>query len=81
MATTEFEPDAPPSTAQVVLVRASELTRAVTGVDERLSLRTLLLLVIVGLAGASAPMPLALIGVVATVLLTLDVARYAWRKK
>jgi hypothetical protein len=81
MATIELEPAPPPSRQQVLLYKSNELTRAVAGTDDRLSLRTLLLLVIVGLAGASAPMPLALVGVVATVLLALDVARYAWRKK
>jgi hypothetical protein len=81
MATTEYEPDPVPTGVRVTLVQAGAKAREAVGADERLSLRTLALLVIVGLAGASAPMPVALIGVVAAVLLTLDVARLTWKRK
>lgn len=81
MATTEYEPEPPATGMRVTLIHAADAARLAVGADEHLSLRTLLLLVVVGLAGASAPMPIALIGVVATVLLTLDIARLTWKRR
>ena len=81
MATNEYEQEAPPAGPVVFLTRTRDLANAAVGTDEALSLRTLLLLMLVGIAAGSAPMPLALIGVAATVWLALDVARLSWRKR
>jgi len=81
MATNDYEQEAPPSGPVVFIARTRDLANAAAGTDDALSFRTLLLLILVGIAAGSAPMPLALVGVAAAVWLALDVARLSWRKR
>jgi len=63
----EEEPD--PRFAKV-----QSATRDVMGASERMPIRVILLVILIGLCGATSPIPANIIGIVALLLLTLDIA-------
>jgi hypothetical protein len=79
MATVEIE-EAPPNTFTVVQ-RATKRAEAVTGTDDRLTLRALLAFIVIAITCALAPFPANIAGGIATVVLVLEAARMAWKKK
>ena len=48
--------------------------RDVMGASERMPIRVILLVILIGLCGATSPIPANIIGIVALLLLTLDIA-------
>lgn len=76
MATNEYEQPAPVPTLSRVTSAAHDLT----GTDTRLTLRLLVALLAIGLAGSTAPVPFNLIVAVALVVTVVEVARLAWRR-
>lgn len=83
MATLEVEEPVLPSESSFVVVsrKTVEATRAAAGADDKLSLKSIVSLAITVMVCAVAPNPWSLIGVAATVILALELARMAWKKK
>jgi hypothetical protein len=82
MATLETETPLVHESSYVVVSRkAVEAVRASAGADDKLSFKTIAALIVVICVVALAPAPWSMVGVVATIILTLELARMAWRKQ
>lgn len=75
MATNEFEEPTIPR-----IVATQQVVHDLTGTDARLTLRLLVALLVVGLAGSTAPIPFNLVFAVALVVVVIEVARLAWKR-
>jgi hypothetical protein len=79
MATTEIE-EVPANTFTVVQ-RTTRAVETATGTDDRLTIRALLAFIVIGITIAVAPFPANVAGVIALVVLVLEAARMAWKRK
>jgi len=77
MATNPLEAEQTTPPMMVNIVRA---THEATGTDARLTLRLLFALLVIAVTGSTAPFPYALFFMAALVVVSVEVARLAWKK-